>query len=48
MPKIEDILQYAQAARDQGAWQRALDLFTQAQALRPEEGAIAHNLALCT
>ncbi len=47
MNKLEPILEQAQAARDQGAWQRALDLFTQAQALRPEAGAIAHNLALC-
>ncbi len=41
------LLQQAQAARDQGSWQRALDLYTQAKILRTEDGAIAHNLALC-
>jgi predicted O-linked N-acetylglucosamine transferase (SPINDLY family) len=47
MSSIQSILPAAQAARDQGAWQRASDLYRQADQLMPKQAEITHNLALC-
>jgi len=47
MSSIQAILPAAQAARDQGAWQRASDLYRQADQLMPKQAEITHNLALC-
>lgn len=47
MSSIQAIVQAAQQARDQGLWQRASELYRQANQLVPRQAEITHNLALC-
>ena len=47
MSSIQAIVQAAQQARDQGLWQRASELYRQANQLAPRQAEITHNLALC-
>ena len=47
MGTISTLLQAAQAAQAQGAWQKASDLYRQAHHQLPQQPSIIANLALC-